>query len=333
MINAFGPRVPSWLRPAAVGCTLALIMMGCSHSGHKRHNDHHSSASWKAQREACANKLGIEVPSNCRSIPVSHPYEGLENFRPFTKPSKRSAALAPRTVYRSDAFHGLSASDVAKLEKAGIKAIIDLRSDAEIKAEPNAPIKGVFQYHYPIGTDPAKLAALGLTPQDRDAIKKYFLAGQFDKVDKFMKDRNLDVRKERIKRYEDFTTDFTPSIKGALLTLKNPKNFPVAIHCHGGKDRTGFVAALIQDIAGYDRNDMMRDYLTTNLYSYPALKKRYAVGVKSLQPAFGAHSEQLDASLKAINRRYGSVHNYLVKEVGLSEGDISQIRANLKRAH
>ena len=39
---------------------------------------------------------------------------------------------------------------------------------------------------------------------------------------------------------------------------------PVLIHCAGGKDRTGILAALTHHIAGVMRQDIVEDYLHTN---------------------------------------------------------------------
>src|SRR5262249_13626538 len=41
---------------------------------------------------------------------------------------------------------------------------------------------------------------------------------------------------------------------------------PTVVHCTHGKDRAGFAAALVLDVAGVDRADIVVDYLASNQY-------------------------------------------------------------------
>ena len=275
---------------------------------------------------ACSNNLGIDVPSNCRSIKVSDTYEGVENFRPLTASSSK---LRPNTLFRSDTLHKLSDADITTLEDLGLKTVIDLRSPEEIADDPNRVVSTVKNnYNFAIGTDPAELDSLGVTEHDVVEIKRLFIAGEFGQVETFLNDLGLDIEAVREERYREFASKFGTSVASTLRVLADSENYPIVFHCQGGKDRTGFVSAVILGILGEDAEGVLDDYLTTNLYTYDTLVKQYAANVPSLTPIYGAHRRQLEAALDEINTRYGSLEGYL-RNIGITDAEVQQIRENL----
>ncbi|QFP77054.1 tyrosine-protein phosphatase [Deinococcus sp. AJ005] len=69
----------------------------------------------------------------------------------------------------------------------------------------------------------------------------------------------------------DYGANNIVSILGALLDA--PPG-PVLIHCHAGKDRTGLIAALCLELAGFSRDEIAADYVATG----PELVDFYARG-------------------------------------------------------
>ncbi len=51
--------------------------------------------------------------------------------------------------------------------------------------------------------------------------------------------------------------------------LSDPGLTPAVFHCHGGKDRTGLVAAVLLLALGVDRDTVLDDYEATSLYRFP----------------------------------------------------------------
>lgn len=62
------------------------------------------------------------------------------------------------------------------------------------------------------------------------------------------------------------------NIVGILGALLDAPPGPVLIHCHAGKDRTGLIAALCLELAGFSRNEIAADYVATG----PELADFYA---------------------------------------------------------
>ena len=102
-----------------------------------------------------------------------------------------------------------------------------------------------------------------------------------------------------------------------------------AVHCTEGKDRAGFVSALLECLMGATADEVVADYMKTyeNYYGVEVGSEKWtAISesniVKSLKTAFGV--EDLSAAdLAAEAAEY-------VAELGLTAEEIDQLKANLK---
>ncbi len=91
----------------------------------------------------------------------------------------------------------------------------------------------------------------------------------------------------------------------------------MVVHCVGGKDRTGLVAALLLRLCGVSLDDVDADYALTETRLRPRL------GEVATAPA-GAMATVLDR----LERRHGSVEAYLVA-AGLAPEAVESLRARL----
>lgn len=279
-----------------------------------------------AQTSACNTTLGIELPAACKDVTVFHPIEGLENFRELTTPD---AGIKPGVLYRSDQLDDLSEAAISKLNAIGIETIIDLRTPDELETHPNAHIPSVdFDVNLPIGSDPADIAKI-MPIEIAAQIRPMWFDGKFDEIDKLLAEHDVDLYQIRIDRYRDFATKFDPQMSRFLHLLTDANNFPLLFHCAGGKDRTGYMAAVTLLTLGYSEEDVLRDYLATNLFTYGELEQMVGHGPQSLRPAFGAHPEQIKASLQALRETYGSFDTYRRDVLGISDEEVDQIKQNL----
>lgn len=103
------------------------------------------------------------------------------------------------------------------------------------------------------------------------------------------------------------------------------------VHCTEGKDRAGFVSALLECFMGASYSEVIKDYMVTyeNYYGVePDTDKYDAIAssniIKSLEKAFGVEDLKT-ADLKAEAEAY-------IKEIGLSDSEIAALRANLGRS-
>ena len=101
-----------------------------------------------------------------------------------------------------------------------------------------------------------------------------------------------------------------------------------AVHCTEGKDRAGFVSALLECFAGASCEEVIEDYMKTyeNYYGVETDSEKYdAIAesniIKSLQAAFGVSNLE-KANLAAEAEEY-------IKEIGLTDAEIQQLRENL----
>jgi len=100
------------------------------------------------------------------------------------------------------------------------------------------------------------------------------------------------------------------------------------VHCNEGKDRAGFVTALLECLMGASAEEVVADYMVT-YYNYygiePGTEKYEAIAnsniVKSLQTAFGIE-DLYAAELSAEAAAY-------IAEIGLTEDEIAALKANL----
>ena len=117
--------------------------------------------------------------------------------------------------------------------------------------------------------------------------------------------------------------------EGLRFFAQNPGVY--AVHCTEGKDRAGFVVALLECLMGATYDEVVADYMATfyNYYGVKPGEARYDVIagsniVKSLQRAFGV-SDLKSADLAAEAAKY-------VKAIGLSDADLAALKANLSAA-
>ena len=122
---------------------------------------------------------------------------------------------------------------------------------------------------------------------------------------------------------DDFKAKFADGLR---FMAENPGVY--AIHCLEGKDRTGFVIAVLECLMGASYDEVISDYMVTfyNYYGVEPGDERYeAISksniVKSLQSAFGV------SDLKSADLAY-EAEEYL-KEIGLSDDTISTVKENL----
>ena len=317
-------KTTSWLTTFL----LVFITIGC-HNG-KDENQNIVDSIFKEKDMDCSDEQIIDMPSLCHEIKVNQDFYGLTNFRAFTPASNTNIVLKNGQLFRSDAFHKINSKDQTQLTTLGVKTIIDLRSPEEINEFPNKLIPSIINsFNTPIGSDPAQLESLGITEEVTSKIRTYFLNNKFNKVDSILKKHNINLKKIRKERYEDFATKYNSSISKSLKILSDSTNYPIVFHCQGGKDRTGYLSAIIQKILGYSDQEILRDYLTTNLYTFNKLKKQFTNGPTSLRPAYGAHSTQIKAALDKINKTYGNFDNYLENVLLISKEEQTAIRKNL----
>jgi protein-tyrosine phosphatase len=120
---------------------------------------------------------------------------------------------------------------------------------------------------------------------------------------------------------------------------------PILVHCTAGKDRTGVAMAVLLTTLGVPRQTVVEDYaLTEKLVPAPAAAAQHPVPVdgrtappspfaqlpvESREVLWRSDPAYISAALDSIDREYGSVDNYVERELGVSKSEVSALRAKL----
>ena len=166
--------------------------------------------------------------------------DGCINFRDFgnydTSDGKK---IKKNHLFRTSQLSRLSQNDKKHLlKKLKLHSILDLRTKHERQAVPSPPdlLDHLLDTHISFGLDPARKS-------------------------------NESIRDEH---YVDMLDYARKAIKEALLWVFNNSQKPFVIHCMGGKDRTGVLAALLLKSLKVDNKSILEDYLysRTAIYEY-----------------------------------------------------------------
>jgi protein-tyrosine phosphatase len=109
------------------------------------------------------------------------------------------------------------------------------------------------------------------------------------------------------------------------------------IHSEAGKDRAGWVAAILLSIANVPLDIIMQDYLLTNTYAAESIKRQVAdvqtesgTAAATLDtPLFGVQDSFLQAGFDQVQASYGTMTSYLTIGLGLSQSTIDTLRERL----
>ncbi len=233
-------------------------------------------------------------------------------------------------LLRSGLLSWLSDEDIGVLaDKYNLKYIVDFRSDEEMKSAPDKEIPGAKYYSFKVyGKDlySAETAAKldDITPPDGDSVKQALA---------FAENGIITERYERI-LLSEYAQEAYSKFFDVLLEAKEGE--AVLWHCSAGKDRTGVASALLLFALGADEAMVTRDFEITNeaykekldAMAEVACEKNLdeATTAEFLTAAVGADARYIKLAVKSVKEKYGSMDNYLRKELGLSDADKQALR-------
>jgi protein-tyrosine phosphatase len=210
-------------------------------------------------------------------------------------------------LYRSDSLAELTEGDCERLEAIGLRTVCDLRHESERVRKPNRLPAGMPIRQHAIGFFPRGARELipSLGPHSDEMAVHSALTGY----------------------YRCFPLDHANDYARMFDAILQPDALPALIHCTSGKDRTGFGIALILMTLGVSREDIVADYLLSNLAPKDL---RFLVPRGIPEPALSAlmkvRADYLEASFAAIDEHWTSEQRFLHDAVGLSEDAINRFR-------
>ncbi|OCL14496.1 hypothetical protein AOQ84DRAFT_435640 [Glonium stellatum] len=226
-----------------------------------------------------------------------------------------SPFISQGIVYRCGALSSLTDEGKIILAKdLGIRLIMDLRSKTETSRDPEPNIEGVKSLWLPCIQQPL---AVDLNDFVGDDGKKGYL-----------------------KMYDDVLNIYKPSFKAVLEHLRD-EGGPVLFHCSAGKDRTGMLAAIIMGLAGCSHNTIAQDYALSRIGIEPQRKalirilsqwrKDWHIDTPGMLEFSAIKGSVMKAVMKMIEEKYDGMEGYAKHQLGFSNEEIEQIKANLKR--
>ncbi len=217
------------------------------------------------------------------------PLEGCLNFRDLGGyPTHDGRFVRWRRMFRSDALHLLSASDVERLrDEIGLTTVVDLRSTAELRADGDGRLQRerVAHHHLPLFDGESmrsEEAAATITLADR-----YWLLAEYAKA----------------------------KIARVVTTLAGAPG-PAVYHCAAGKDRTGVISAVLLGILGVPDEVIVADYAATKenldaIIERLMATRSYESVLSNLPPdTLHAEAETMVAFLARIRTEYGDMRAY-----------------------
>jgi len=232
--------------------------------------------------------------------------------------------VASGKLIRSAQLKNLSEEDIAKIS-ALVGTIVDFRTEGERKEHPDTVVSGVEYLHLPL----IDKLTLGVS-REAGSVEEVISVLVFDpgRSREYMCGlyRNFVTVEYTLRRFSEFLR---------LLLEERPK--AVLWHCTAGKDRAGTAALILERILGVPEEDVLADYLVSNVY----LKNDVHAASVLAKKATGSDSPLIDESLKylygadesfiaafddEISKRYGSFGSFVREALGLSDADVARLQ-------
>ncbi|GAA1788521.1 tyrosine-protein phosphatase [Planosporangium flavigriseum] len=235
--------------------------------------------------------------------------------------------LRSGVLMRASALGRLTDGDVAVLAERKLAHVVDLRDTSEIETAPPDRLPTdpaprvrhipVFDPEHPVftyvsavlmGHDVAATPVAGVDGSPGAMVELYrWMVGD-----------------------EGATAGFAVAIRA----VADAAGEPLLFHCSAGKDRTGWLAAVLLSIVGVDRDTITADYLATNGYSrathvaiMDAMRaKGRLVQPEVLLPLFEVRPEYLAAAYGEVEQRYGGMERYVRDALGVDADTADALR-------
>ncbi|GGD84716.1 tyrosine-protein phosphatase [Croceicoccus mobilis] len=248
------------------------------------------------------------------------PLAGTHNFRRVEGwQTPQGARLRSGALLRSSGLEELTRGDTDRLDALGIARVIDLRSTGECAADPS-------NWH---GAPPPTWRGATCAAAANLAT---LIKGPPLTLDQ--------LEGELMGVYAAFPIDLASALRAAFDALERDDG-ALLVHCAAGKDRTGFVIAMILRALGIREEDVVADYLMTNESFADACirfqKRALLAGMEARTPGavrlmLSASTSFLDRADRAIIAGWGGMDAYLEEVAGLGRDRRDAIRARLIEA-
>ena len=265
----------------------------------------------------------LELPPEQRQAHRVLNFEGISNFRDLGGyPTDTGQRLKWGVLYRSGTLAESTPADLQGLQRLQLSTLIDFRSAAEKREEPNRlPDPPGFRVVEIPTLDEGNKALVG-------EIMERIESGDFD---------GFDPDQSMMMANRQFASEFTPQFRQFMHTVLEADGQPVVWHCSAGKDRTGFAAAILLRLMGVPEDVVMADYMASKQHALDARRRELLLlrvfkgqeAADKLAVMMGVEEDWLEAAFDEIDSTWGSFDAYVSDGLQLDDRDIQRLRLAL----
>jgi protein tyrosine/serine phosphatase len=219
-----------------------------------------------------------------------------------------------QAIVRADSVRLLSDEGWRALVDYGIHTVLDLRGDHEREEDPPAELP----------VEVVNVPFMEASEAEWEEIAEEVEAASVAAPDAASSTRDV---------YLIFLERFEDNVAAALRAIAEAPEGGIVIHCVGGKDRTGLLAAFLLHLAGVADEVVAADYALSEERLRSRHEGWFAAAesdeeLERLRRISQTPAASMVGVFHELERRYGSVERYL-RHIGLSDGELERIRARL----
>lgn len=240
-------------------------------------------------------------------------------------PAANGRKIKREKLIRSGKLYKLPEETVNKLQKMGLKTVIDLRIFTEIEEYPDTVIEGAEYVHLPVLCTVTPGITREKSMTRTMAIESRRIKREFGNADNYM-----------IAMYKTVLLSEEPvALLKKCLRLIIDNDGCILWHCSGGKDRAGIVAMLIESLLGVDEKIIVEDYVASHRFQRAKFFwNRFGLVIAPLVPRFkkilfgmmAAKPVYITETINALKEKYGSVQEYCKQVLDITDQDIATLR-------
>ena len=219
------------------------------------------------------------------------------------------------SIVRADSVTQLSEAGWQALVDHGIRSVIDLRGDHEREDDPPAELL-VEVAHVPF---------MEASEPEWEEITEEIEAAVAAAPDVAISTRDV---------YLIFLERFRDNVAAAVRAVARAPEGGIVIHCVGGKDRTGLLAAFLLHLAGVPDDEIAADYALSEERLLPRHDAWFASAdseeeLERLRRIAQTPAASMTGVFEELERRHGGIEGYL-RRAGVSDEELEQARARLR---
>jgi protein-tyrosine phosphatase len=217
-------------------------------------------------------------------------------------------------IVRADSVRQLSDEGWQALVDHGVRTVIDLRGDHELAEDPPAELP-VDLVHVPF--------------MEANEAEWEGIGAELDAAVAAAPDVSTSTRDV----YLIFLERFRSNAAAAVRAVADAPPGGIVIHCAGGKDRTGLLAAFLLHLAGVADGEIAADYALSEERLRPRHEKWFAAAeteeeLERLRRISQTPAASMVGVFDELERRYGGVEQYL-RGAGVTDEELELVRARL----